>query len=85
MEEVDMGYSMAALQDKILDIYPEIQRRGLSARLTLDEDTQQCLVILKEGTREFTAALKKEDTEKGIDATPYDTFGRHVKELINRF
>jgi hypothetical protein len=36
-----MGYTLVALEDKLLDMYPEIQQHGLSPHLKLDEKGQE--------------------------------------------
>lgn len=47
---VNMGYTQVALEDKILDMYPEITKKGLSPRIRFDEEKDVWLVTLKKKT-----------------------------------
>lgn len=80
-----MGYTLVALENKILDMYPEIQQCGLSPRLRLDEEKQEWHVTLKKGNKEYTAILKKLDADKCIDGTYCEDFGKEVREIIKKF
>jgi hypothetical protein len=80
-----MGYTLVALEDKLLDMYPEIQQHGVSPRLKLDEKGQEWHVTLKKGTREFTAVLKKADADKCMDGAYCEDFGKEIKDIIGKF
>lgn len=77
-----MGYTQIALEDKMLDLYPEV--RGLSPRIRFDEDKDCWEVKLKKGTNEVTVFLTKEDADACMDNTYCETFGSEIKKAIQK-
>jgi hypothetical protein len=79
-----MGYSLVALENKLLDMYPEIQQNGLSPRLRYDEEKEQWYVTLKKGAGEFTACMRKDDADACMDNQYCESFGKEVREIIKK-
>ena len=45
-----MGYTQVALEDKILEMYPDITKHGISASLSFDESKNAYVVKFKKDT-----------------------------------
>ncbi len=82
MEGGYMGYTQVALEDKILNMYPEA--RALSPRIRMDENKDCWEVKFKKGSKEAIAFLSKEDADACMDNTYCETFGKEVKEAIKK-
>jgi hypothetical protein len=78
-----MGYTQVGLEDKILDMYPEV--RNLSPRFSYDEGKETWVVRLRKGSQEQTVYLCKADADACMDNTYCEMFGKEVKEAIKKF
>jgi len=74
MREEIMGYTQVALEDKILDMYPEIRKYSISPRLSLDEGGNAWIVKLIKGKKEKVVKLSKKDADACMDNTYCDAF-----------
>jgi hypothetical protein len=79
-----MGYTQVALEDKLMDLYPEIRAKGLTPRMTYDEAKSSWNVTFRKGAQEFTVALCKEDADACMDNTYCETFGSEVKKVLQK-
>jgi len=79
-----MGYSQVALEDKLMDMYPEIREKGLTPRMTFDEAKNSWSVTFRKGAKEFTVALCKEDADACMDNTYCEMFGTEVKKVLKQ-
>jgi hypothetical protein len=77
-----MGYSLVALEDKILQMYPEV--RDLSPRFSYDEAKETWIVKFKKGSQEQTVFLCKADADLCMDNTYCESFGKEVKEALKK-
>ena len=59
-----MGYTHVALEDMILEMYPEITEHRISLRVSFDEERDVWLVKLKKDNKEYEVCLEKEDAER---------------------
>jgi hypothetical protein len=64
-----MGYTQVALEDKILDMYPEIRNSGISPRLSFDNTRNAWVIKLVKGKKETTVYLDKKDADTCMDNT----------------
>ncbi len=62
-----MGYSQVALEDKILEMYPEIRKHDISLTLSLDRDKNVYIVGLQKGDVKRYAFLDKKDADSCMD------------------
>ncbi len=46
-----MGYTQVALEDKLLEMYPDIRKYGISPRLSFDEGKDAWIVKLVKGVK----------------------------------
>jgi hypothetical protein len=77
-----MGYTQVALEDKILDMYPEIRKYSISPRLNFDETQKAWMVRLVKGKKEKVVKLKKEDADACMDNTYRDAFKDELCDAV---
>ena len=80
-----MGYTLVALEDKLLDMYPDIRNYGVSPRLSFDESKNVWTVKLVKGGKEATVLLSKSDADACMDKTYCETFGSDLKKVLAQF
>lgn len=78
-----MGYTQVALEDKILDLYPEV--RALSPQISFVEDKDAWEVKLKKGSKEITVYLCKDDADACMDNTYCEAFGTEIRKALQKF
>ncbi len=77
-----MGYTQVALEDQLLEMYPDIRKKGISPRLSFDESKGAWIVKLVKGGREVAVCLNKEDADACMDRKFCDTFGSELKKAL---
>jgi hypothetical protein len=80
-----MGYTQVALEDQLLEIYPEIRKHGISPRLSFDKSKDAWMVKLVKGGKEITVCLNKEDADACMDMKFCETFGSELKKALQEF
>jgi hypothetical protein len=84
-KEVSMGYTQVALEDKILDMYPEIRQGNISPRLSFDQSKNAWVVKLVKGKQEHTVYLNKTDADACMDNTFCEAFKTDLCDVIKKF
>jgi hypothetical protein len=69
-----MGYTQVALEDKILDMYPEIRKYSISPRLSFNVGGNAWVVKLVRGEKEKVVNLSKQDADACMDNTYCEAF-----------
>jgi hypothetical protein len=77
-----MGYTQVALEDKILDMYPEIRNAGVSPRLSFDNTRNTWVIKLAKGKNEVTVYLDKKDADACMDNTYCEALQTDLCEAI---
>jgi hypothetical protein len=77
-----MGYTLVALEDKLLNMYPEIREKNISPRLSFDEQKDAWMVKLVKNNKEKTICLNKEDADACIENQYCETFGSDLKKAL---
>ena len=80
-----MGYSQVALEDKILQMYPEIRENGITPRMSFDEQKNAWVVKFSKGSKESVAYLEKEDADACMDNTYCEAFKTELCDVIKNF
>jgi hypothetical protein len=80
-----MGYTQVALEDKLLDMYPDIRAKGLTPRIGFDQGKDAWAVTFKKGTQEHTVYLCKTDADACMDSTYCELFGKELNEALKKF
>lgn len=80
-----MGYTQVALENKILEMYPEIGAAGISMGLRFDEEKNAWLVTLRKGGNELTTHLEKKDADDCMNNIKCVYLGVQVEQFIKNF
>ena len=80
-----MGYTKIALENKILEMYPEIAEHGLSVSLDFDEVKNAYIVRLKKDKEELTTHLEKKDADDCMNNIKCVYLGVQVGQFIKNF
>ncbi|MFN3740518.1 MAG: hypothetical protein ACK4TF_07600 [Thermodesulfovibrionales bacterium] len=80
-----MGYSIVALKDKIIEMYPEIQRYGITVNLSFDEQKNAYIVEFKKGGQELTTHLDKKDADECMNGIKCVYLGVQIGQFIKNF
>jgi len=80
-----MGYTMVALKDKIMEMYPEIEKHGISVSLSFDEQKNTYVVQFKKGTQELTTHLEKKDADDCMNGIKCVYLGIQIEQFIKNF
>ncbi len=80
-----MGYTKVALENKILEMYPEIAGHGLSISLDFDEGKNAYIVKLKKDKQELTTHLEKKDADDCMNNIKCVYLGVQVGQFIKNF
>jgi len=80
-----MGYTKVALEDKILEMYPEIRRHGISVGLDFDEGKNAYIVKFRKDKQELTTHLEKKDADDCMDNIKCVYLGVQIGQFIKNF
>ncbi len=80
-----MGYTKVALEDKILEIYPEIRQYGISTSIDFDENKNAYIVKFKKDSHELETYLDKQDADECMDGVRCVHLGVKIVEFIKNF
>jgi hypothetical protein len=80
-----MGYTKVALEDKILEMYPEILDRKISMSLNFDEKEEAFIIKLSKDGHELTTRLERHDADECMNGTKCVHLGIHIGEFIKNF
>lgn len=80
-----MGYTIVALKEKIMEMYPEISQHGISAGLTFDEEKNAYIVKFEKEGQELTTHLEKKDADDCMNNIKCVYLGVQVGQFIKNF
>lgn len=80
-----MAYTLVALKEKILEMYPEIEKNGISVGLTFDEQKDAYIVDFKKGGQELTTHLEKKDADECMNGIKCVYLGVQIAQFIKNF
>jgi hypothetical protein len=80
-----MGYTKVALQDKILEMYPEISRNGIVVSLEFDQAKNAYIVKFRRDDKELTTHLEKKDADDCMENIKCVYLGVQVGQFIKNF
>jgi hypothetical protein len=84
-KEGTMGYTKVALQDKILEMYPEISRNGIVVSLEFDEAKNAYIVKFRRDNKELTTHLEKKDADDCMENIKCVYLGVQIGQFIKNF
>lgn len=77
-----MGYTKADLEKKLLALYPEITKYGLSLGLEFDEEKNAWVVSFEKGKHKRHAFLDKKDADSCIEGNVCIYLGVLIEQYI---
>ena len=80
-----MGYTNVALKDKILEMYPDIAKHGISVSLDFDTTKNAYIVKFKKGSHELATHLEKKDADDCMDGVKCVYLGVQIGQFIKNF
>lgn len=80
-----MGYTLVALKDRILEMYHEIAKHGISVGLEFSEEKNAYIVKFKKGTHKLTTHLEKKDADECMNGIKCVYLGVQIGQFINNF
>jgi len=80
-----MTYTNVALKEKIMEMYPEIERNGLAVGLDFDEKKNAYIITFKRGAEALTTHLEKKDADECMNGTRCVYLGVQVAQFIKNF
>jgi hypothetical protein len=80
-----MGYTNVGLKDKIMEMYPEIEKYGISTSLDFSSEKNAYILKFKKGNHELTTHLEKKDADECMDGIKCVYLGMQVGQFISNF
>lgn len=80
-----MGYTVVALKDRIMEMYPEILQKGISVGLEFNEEKKAYIVKFKRDHSELTTHLEKKDADECMDGIKCIYLGVQIGQFIKNF
>jgi hypothetical protein len=77
-----MGYTEADLEKKLVEMYPEITKFGLSLGLEFDEEKNAWVVSFERGKHKRHAFLDKKDADSCIEGNVCIYLGVLIEQYI---
>jgi len=74
-----------ALESKIREMYPDINKYGFDLSLNFNEQKDAWIVDLKHGQHELTTHLERKDAEACMDGVQCVYFGIQVAQFVKNF
>lgn len=80
-----MSFTPAAVKEKILLMYPEIEKNGIIVNLEFDKVKDAFIVKFKKDKNELTTHLEKKDAEDCLNNIECVYLGTQVGQFIKNF
>lgn len=80
-----MSVDPKALESKIREMYPDIDKYGFDLSLNFNEQKDAWIVDLKHGQHELTTHLERKDAEACLDGVQCVYFGIQVAQFVKNF
>ncbi len=80
-----MGYTIAALKDRVMEMYPEIAQHGISVGLYFSEQKNAYVVTFRKDVQELSTHLEKKDADECMGGIKCVYMGVQVEQFIRNF
>jgi len=80
-----MGFTQVGLEEKILEMYPEIRKRGISIGMSFDKVKNAWIIKFKKDGKELTTHLEKKDADDCMNNIKCVYLGVQVEQFIKNF
>ena len=78
-----MGYSLVALKEKILEMYPEIGAHEISAGVEFSDEKKAYVITFRRGGKMLFTHLEKKDADECMDGIKCISLGLQIGQLIS--
>ncbi len=80
-----MGYTQVGLEEKILEMYPEIRQHGISMGMSFDASKNAWIIKFHKDGQELTTHLEKKDADDCMNNIKCIYLGVQVEQFIKNF
>ncbi len=80
-----MAYTIVALKEKILQMYPEVEKSGIFVGLTFDEGKNAYIINFRKDKHALTTHLEKKDADDCMNNIKCVYLGVQVGQFIKNF
>ena len=80
-----MSYTIVGLKDKILEMYPEIERHGVSVSLVFDAVKDAYIVKMHRDGHELTTHLERKDADDCMNGIKCVSFGIQIEQFVKNY
>jgi len=80
-----MGYTIVALENKILEMYPDISKHGIALNVGFSEEKNAYIAKFRKDGQELTTHLEKKDADDCMDGIKCVYFGVQLGQFIKNF
>jgi hypothetical protein len=80
-----MGYTVVGLKDKVLEMYPEVEKLGVVSSMLWDEDKKAYVFKLSKGRHELSTYIDKADADKCMNGVECIHLGVQVRQFLENF
>ena len=80
-----MGYTVVALEDKIMEMYPELTEKGIAVSLEFSSGKNAYIVKFSKGGRALTTHLDKKDADDCMNNIKCVYLGMQIGEFEKNF
>src|SRR5512139_1668256 len=80
-----MSYTIVALKEKILEMYPELERHQVAVNLVFDAGKDAYVLRLHRGSHELTTHLERADADDCMNGVKCVSLGIQVEQFVGNF
>lgn len=80
-----MAYTIVGLKDKVLEMYPELQRNGVAVNVALDAEKDAYVLKMHKGSHELTTHLERKDADDCMQGVKCVSLGIQVEQFSKNF
>lgn len=77
-----MGYTQVGLEDKLLEMYPELMKEGVALALSFDEGRNAWVIKFSKGKHSRFAFLDKQDADDCMDGYKCIYLGTLIEQYV---
>jgi len=80
-----MSYTIVALKDKVLEMYPELVQHGVAVNIVFDEAKDAYVLKMHKGSHELTTHLERADADDCMNGVKCVSLGIQVEQFAKNF
>jgi hypothetical protein len=80
-----MGYSVVALKDKIINMYPDVVNHDINVGLNYDDEKKAYVVKFKKDHHELITYIDQKDADECMDGVKCVHLGVKIGEFVKNF